>query len=213
MPPPPQPMNLSSAPGQAALVSYLQLSHRYMLNESGTATYTLQFDSVPNAATTMFNGSGPAYSVVETVVLTTAGQMVASGSTTVYYLLNPYMPLGQVSSTGTPYGVVISSTPVPTTINVGDSGTVDALLEYHDSNRATVDANVTVNYAVTANDSTTLLFCLNTTISGVTAQGAMDGLADGTESDCFTVDASGSASLDSITLTINGMAIKFVPVP
>jgi hypothetical protein len=47
------------------------------------------------------------------------------------------------------------------------------------------------------------------TITGVTAQGSDDGVANGTESDCYTVNASGTADLASIALTVNGVALNF----
>lgn len=61
-----------------------------------------------------------------------------------------------------------------------------------------------------ANDASTLLFCLDATTSDVTAQGATDGLADGSESTCYTVDAAGDVTLTSISLTVSGMALTFV---
>jgi hypothetical protein len=207
---PPPPMDLSSAPGETALVSYLQTSHQYMLNEQPSGMYTLQFSSVPNAGTTMFNGMGPAYSVVETVTVDSNGMPVGGGTTTLYFLANPYVPLGAASTAGTPYGVVSATTPVPAMLNVGASGPVDTETLYHDASMTTMDATVTVTYTVTANDSTTLLFCLDSSTSDVTAQGMADGLQAASESDCYTVDAAGNAALDSITVTVNGMPLKFV---
>ena len=72
-----------------------------------------------------------------------------------------------------------------------------------------VTAEETSKYSVIANDSTSLLLCLHSTISGVTAQGTTDGLANGTETDCYAVDASGHAELASIALTIDGTALTF----
>jgi hypothetical protein len=77
-----------------------------------------------------------------------------------YLQASPYMPLGKASSTGTPFAVVTSSTPFPTTLNVGSSGPLDDLAYYLDSTMATVDA-----------------------------QGTTDGLAVDMETDCYSVDA------------------------
>ncbi len=113
---------LSSAPGEAALVNYLQAAHQYTLNatDSSGNSYTIQFNSQPNAATTTFNGEAPAYSTVDTFTLEQNGVLIATRISTSYYLLNPYVPLGKTFSTGTPYGLVTSSTPFPTTLNVGN---------------------------------------------------------------------------------------------
>jgi hypothetical protein len=114
------------------------------------------------------------------------------------------------TSTGaTPEGFVSSSFRLPATINVGDSGTIDTLTYYHDGTMSTVDADETTTYSVMGNDSTSLLLCLTSTISGVTAQGTADGLTNGTESDCYSVNASGTADLFSIALTIDGAELNF----
>src|SRR5438105_14170176 len=54
-----------------------------------------------------------------------------------------------------------------------------------------------------------VLTCFNTVISSVTAQGTADGLAAGTETDCYTVNAAGTAALFSITVTASGITLKF----
>jgi hypothetical protein len=72
-----------------------------------------------------------------------------------------------------------------------------------------MDASESTTYSVMANNSTTLIVCLDSQISGVTAQGTMDGLADGSESDCFTEDAMGNVALLSITLNVAGTTLTF----
>jgi hypothetical protein len=208
----PPPANLSSAPGESALVNYLQGVHQYTLSatDSSGTNYTVQLSSQPNAGTTMFNGAAPAYSTVDTLTLNKNGVLAATSISTGYYLLNPYVPLGTTFSTGTPYALVTSSTPFPTSLNVGDTGPVDDLTYYHDSSMAIIDANETGTYSVEANNSTTLLMCLNFVVSNVTAQDMADGLADNTETDCYGVDASGNTALVSIALTVNGETLKFM---
>jgi hypothetical protein len=204
-------MNLSSAPGETALVAYQQASHQNTLNASSSGnSFSLQVSSVPNSGTTTFNGSSPAYSTTDTVTLSENGTLIATNISTSYFLLNPFVPLGKVSSTGTPYAVVASSSPLPTTLTVGGSGAVDTLTYYHDSTKSTIDADETVTYSVMANNSTTLIVCLNSTISGVTTQGMADGLANDSESDCYTVDAAGNVALTSITVMVNGTTLTFM---
>jgi hypothetical protein len=205
------PSDLSSAPGEAALVGYLQSSHQATLSATDTSgnSFSLQVDSVPNAGTSSFNGSAPAYSTVETITLQKNGQRAASSVSTDYYFLNPYVPLGRTYSTGTPFAVVTSSTPLPATLNVGSSGSVANATYYHDSMMTIRDADEVSSYSVAANSPISLLMCLDFALSNVTTQGQADGLAAATETDCYRVDAAGSATLASIALTVNGVALNF----
>jgi hypothetical protein len=202
--------NLSSAPGEMAMATYRQGAHKYAFKASNAGnSYILQVSSVPNAGTTKFNGAAPAYSSVDTVTLDENGVRLANNVSTDYFLLNPYVPLGRVFSTGSPYGVVISSVPLPTTFDVGSSGSMDSMTYYHDSTMSTRDADEAVTYSVKANNSTTLLMCLDSTITNVTVQGTADDLVDDGESDCYRVDDTGSALLVSVTLTVNGATLTF----
>ena len=213
MTPMPMPMNMQAAPGEEALVGYLRTPHQQMLSaESSGRSYSLDVNSAPSSGTTKFNGSAPAYSTANnlTVTQSQAAAPLASRVTTAYYLMNPYVPLGSASSSGSPYAVVTNHLPFPTVLKVGTSGMVDNLTYYHDSTMSTMDANETVEYAIRANDSATLFLCLSDTVSNVTAHGTADGLANGAETDCYTVDAKGHAALSSITLTVNGTTLRFM---
>ena len=202
--------NIASAPGETAMATYRQGAHKYTFEASNAGnSYILQVSSVPNAGTTKFNGAAPAYSSVDTVTLEENGQVIANTVSTDYFLLNPYVPLGRVSGTGSPYGVVSSSSPLPSTLDVGSSGSVDSLTYYHDSTRSTVDGDESVEYSVKSNNATTLLLCLDSSVTNVTAQGTVDDLIDDTESDCYTVDAAGNAALVSSTLTVNNVTLTF----
>ncbi len=202
--------NLSSAPGETAMATYRQGAHKYTLKASNAGnSYTLQMSSVPNAGTSKVNGAAPAYSSVDTATLAENGAVIANTVSTDYFLLNPYVPLGRVSSTGSPYGVVTGSVPFPATFNVGSSGSIDSMTYYHDSTMRTLDADEAVTYSVEARDATTLLMCLESTVTNVTAQGTADDLVEDGESDCYREDAAGNASLISVTLTVNGATLTF----
>ena len=201
--------NLMSAPGEATINAYFQASHSATLNaSSGANNFQLQISRVPGATTT-FEGTANAHTLVTTLNLLNNGVLVVNAITTGYFLVNPYVPLGSTSSTGTPYGVVTSSYPLPANFTVGGSGPVLNLTSYHDSTKAIVDISETGTYSITANNYTTLFACLDATLSNVTAQGTADGLVNATESDCYTVDAAGNAALVSITLSVNGTVLKF----
>jgi hypothetical protein len=192
------------------MATYLQASHKYTLKAgNGGNSYTLQVSTVPNPGTTKFNGSAPAYSSVDTVTLEENGASLANHTSTDYFLLNPYVPLGRVSSSGSPYGVVTSSTPLPTTFDVGSSGSLDSMTYYHDSSMSVTDADEAATYSVKANNTTTLLMCLDSTISNLTAQGTADDLVDDGETDCYAVDDAGNATLVSVVLTVNGTTLTF----
>jgi hypothetical protein len=213
MTPMPMPMNMMAAPGEAALVGYLRTPHQRTLNaESSGRLYSLDVNSAPNPGTTKFNGSAPAYSTVNNLTVTQAhaAAPLASRVTTAYYLMNPYVPLGSASSSGSPYAMVTNYLPFPTILKVGMSGAVDNLTYYHDSTMSTMDANETVEYSIRANDSATLFLCLSDTVSNVTAHGTADGLSNGAETDCYTVDSNGHAALSSITLGVNGTTLRFM---
>lgn len=205
-------MNLSSAPGEAALAAYVQANHSATLHatDSSGNSWTLQYSSTANAGSFTFNGTSNAHTTVDTITLLKNGAQFGSNTSNSYFLLNPYVPLGKVSMSGTPYAVVTSSFPLPATVTVGNSGAFDNLTYYHDSTKAVVDADETATYSVAANNATTLLMCFNSVIANVTQQGMTDGMAAGTETDCYTVDASGNATIFSITVTAAGVTIKFM---
>jgi hypothetical protein len=206
------PMNMSSAPGEAALVGYLQTPHQYTLRAQGLGrSFSLDVNSAPNPGATTFNGSAPAYGTGGKVTVTESQDPapLASSAATAYYLLNPYVPLGDVSSSGSPYAVVATFVPFPATITVGMAGKVDDLTYYHDSKMTAIDAEETVDYTISAKDSASLLLCLNSTFSNVTAQGTADGIANGTQTDCYSVDAAGHAALYSSTRMVNGAMLSF----
>lgn len=201
------------APGEAALVGYLQTPHQQMLSAKTSGhLYSLDVSSAPDPGTTKFNGSAPSYSTVKSLTVTEANATapLASSVTTAYYLMNPYVPLGSASNTGSPYAVVTNYLPFPTMLRVGMSGTVDSLTYYHDSTMSTIDADKAVEYSVMVNNSATLLLCLSDTVSNVTAQGTLDRIASGAETDCYTVNSAGYAALSSITLTVNGTTLTFM---
>jgi len=202
--------NLDSAPGESALSAFMQSSHQYTLQGSyGGSSYTLQLTNTPNAGTTTFNGFAPAYSTVQTVTISQGGTMLASDSSTIYFSIGPFQPLGSIGSGGVPYAVVASPNSLPATIRVGDSGTFASWVYYHDATQAVIDADETETYVVSANNASTLKVCLTSVISNVMYQGEQDGMAAGTETDCYAVNAAGSATLLSVAVSVNGATLTF----
>jgi len=201
---------LSSAPGDAALAAFLQANQHVVLSATYSgSSYTLQIDQLASAGTTTFNGVGPAYSDMATVTLTKNGVLAASTMDTSYYLFNPVMPLGKVDSSGSPYAIVTSSTPTPMTLMVGTSGSFDNVTYYHDSTKTVIDASETSTYTVTSRDTASLQYCVQSVISGTTTQGTTDGMADGTETDCYAITAAGVATVVSVSVTAGGVTLMF----
>ncbi len=204
-------MDLSSAPGQPALDAHLQGNYQTSLSatDAQANSYSLQINEVANPGTTTFNGQSPAYSRTRTVTLDKNAVLVATSVETGYYLLNPYTPLGTVFNAGTPYSIPTAFTALPATITVGSSGPFIDEIIYHDSTMAVVDADVTETYSVQSLSPTALLLCLNSVTSNVTAQGTTDGLANDTETDCYSDSAAGTVDLYSITVSVNGVTLTF----
>jgi hypothetical protein len=204
--------NLVSAPGDSALAMYLQRQNETWLNATDSgSTYSLVVLDKPNSGTTSFDGSGPAYSTDVTVTVAKTGDMyVANLVSTNYFLLDPYVPLGKsYGNAGTPYAIVNSPSPLPATLTVGASGPLATAFIYHDATKATLDGDLTTTYSVKANNASTVLFCINSVVSGVTSQGTADGLSDGTETDCYSVSATGTVNLVAVTMTVNGVTLNF----
>lgn len=204
------PADLASAPVASAINAYSQSNHSASLSgttSSGTAL-TLDYSYTPNSGTVTFNGVA-ADSAVTTLTVLSGSSVVATATQTSYFTLNPYVPIGAVSSTGTPYYVVTASTALPSTVSVGQSGTLDTVSIYHDSTMTILDGNETQTWTASANDATTLLLCIDSAISGITSEGAADGLESASGSVCYTIDASGNATLVSATVTASGQSIAF----
>jgi hypothetical protein len=209
---PPPPMYLASAPGDSAFSAYLQASHQYSLSavDNSGDTLTVDISSVPNPGTTSFNGFVGVDSSLDTATLKKNGVLVTTSVSTSYYTLNPYASLGNVSQTGSPYEVLVIHSPIPATVSAGDINTgLDSGTAYHDSTKTLVDGNIGDSYYTGVNNATSLLFCINSQTTNVSAQGLSDGLADATETDCYSDDSSGNINLVSIALVVNGQTLTF----
>lgn len=204
----PAPANLMSAPGAAAINSYFQASHSSTLKASaGGNSLSLQVTYTPNSGTTMFEGQ-TVDSASNLINLYQNGSLVGSNNgQTDYFKVSPYADVGSIAANGTQYAVVTSFTTMPATINVGQSGSVESETIYHDSTKAATDATATTTYSVNADTPSTLQYCA--TIVLTANSGNPDGLVSGTEVDCYRVDASGNATLYSVTISVNGANVTF----
>lgn len=193
----PMPMNPMSVPGEAAVGAFLQGRHVSLLHSADGALAAVII--APLARHDTFNGVGPAYAATRTLKVRGADQQVTATATTRYFLASPFMPLGKVGAGGRPFGVVTVSFGLPTTLRAGDSGPLDHLTYFHDASGRVAEASETTSYTVEARDAQSLRLCLHSTVSEVTPDGASDGLAAGTESECYAVNPDGAAALESFS--------------
>jgi hypothetical protein len=194
---PMNPMGPMSVPGEAAVGAFLQTRHESLLHGADGAAAVVV--SAPLAKRGSFNGVGPAYAATRTLRVRGPDQQLVTSATTRYFLANPYMPLGKAGADGKPFGAVTVSFGFPTTLRAGDSGPVDRLTYFHDAGMQVAEATEMTTYTVEARDAGSLRLCLRSTVSEVTPQGANDGLAPGTESECYAVTPDGTALLESVS--------------
>jgi hypothetical protein len=191
-------MNLQSAPAPSQPINVT--SKTLMATDSSGNSWTATFSSVPGGMA-MFNGQTANTSVVALTV-SKSGVVVVTETSTEYYLSNPYSPLG-ISGTvnGVPFiFLIMSYTPFPTTLTVGGSGPVSSG-SYYTYLGGPVIGSLTLTYTVTE-DSPTALF-LN-----IDAAGSLNGVQE-SETDTYSVDTSGAATLVKVQLTVNGTTLTF----
>jgi hypothetical protein len=164
-------------------------------------SYTAIYSQTPNNGTTMFDGQA-AHSSTISLTITENGSTIGTEVSTAYYLESPYVPLGLSGTvSGTAYTFLFTSTdPLPSTLTVGSSGPLGSGT-YYVSGTNTAIGSLTETYSVAANGPSSLL--LITHASGTVNGSSVD------ESFTYVVDSSGSLSLDSMALTVNGTALLF----
>jgi hypothetical protein len=203
----------ATIPLASAVAAYFQGGHQYKLAaQSATAPgdrYTLQVDVVPKLSPGTFRDQTPAYSSVQTVTIEKNAAPPSKSVTTVYYLANPFIIIGKTYGEGTPYAVTRNSFELPAAAARDGSGRLYEMTFYHDADMAAVDGFLTGTYAVRAAEGGPGSFCLNDSITKVTAQGTTDGLAVSAETACYRLDNAGRAALVSVDVTINGENLSF----
>jgi hypothetical protein len=74
---------------------------------------------------------------------------------------------------------------------------------------AVLDAYEVSTYTVMSLDSMSLLYCIQAVISGTTIQGGADGMADGSETDCYAVTSGGMATAVSVSISAGAVTLMF----
>lgn len=168
--------------------------------DSSGNTYSVTYSETPGGMA-MFNGQNANTSTI-TLSISRNGVLVATESSTAYYLTNPFSPLGVSGNTaGTSWTAVITSyTPLPTTLMAGTSGPFSAATYYDGMNH--VIGSLTQTYSVREDSPTALFLDINGT-------GSLNGVQE-TETLTFAVAANGTiAALTQAQITVNGTTLIF----
>lgn len=190
-------------PAAAAAPTFPFASAYKTLVAAGSATknYTATGACSGSAAVTESPSSGGA--VFETASAITATQtfVLATNCTTApftqttvsYYDIN-YTPLG--NETLGAY-TVYSSFTVPTTVKVGDTGTLGSGVSYKDNTKSITAGNTVITYTVEADTSTTAVIKISATLS------TTSGYLISTEHDRYRIGATGPLIPVSIDMENN----------
>ena len=196
----PPPQNLQSEPAPAHPFTIYSTS---LSASSGGNSYAGTYSETPNQGTTMFDGKVANSSTIS-LTITEKGSPIVTEVDTVYYLENPYQPLGlTLSSNGVQYNFLYnSSDPLPSTLTVGGSGPLGSGT-YFVVNSNDAIGSLAETYAVASSPlggSSILLTTYATgTVNGQSISEAIGYVINGGE-------AMGVASVD---IQLNGTTVHF----
>ncbi len=184
------------------------------VNVTGTATVNglavpvtgnLQINQSPAITNATFNGQ-PADEIATSIsgLITADGQSISVSTTTDNFYSTSGQPLGAESNSG--FCVTDSYTALPTTINIGQTGTVATFTCYSDSTMSTLLGTSTTTYAITAGASTGTAN-LELIATGSNSQGQQ---VTNSQTN-FQMDTSGNLTFSSIivTATIDGVSVTY----
>jgi hypothetical protein len=172
-----------------------------MTTISSGNSYTAIYSETPNNGATMFDGQ-VAHSSTIALTITEKGAPIVTEIDTVYYLENPYQPLGlTLSYNGKQFDFLYNSiNPLPSTLTVGDSGPVGSGT-YYLVNTIESIGSLTETYSVTSNDTSTVQLTTYAT-------GAVNGQSI-SETIYYAVDASGAPQLEWFEILVKGTTLNF----
>lgn len=167
---------------------------------SGGNSYAGTYSETPNQGTTMFDGQEANSSAI-LLVITENGAPIVTETETVYYLENPYQPLGlTLSYNGGQFDFLYNSTnPLPSTLAVGDSGPLGSGT-YYAANTHNAVGSLTETYTVTSNSNWLLL---NTQATGtVNGQSISQTIS-------YVVNGGEATGVASVEVLVNGTTLQF----
>jgi hypothetical protein len=196
----PQPQILQSAP---APHEPFEVPSTTLGASSGGQSYTAIYSETPNNGTTMFDGQ-QAYSSTISLTINENGAPIATEIDTVYYLENPYRPLGMaISANGAQLDFLYNSIdPLPSTLTAGNSGPLGSGT-YYVVNTTDSIGSLIETYSVAAWDgSSTLLF--ETDATGMVNGQVVD------KTITYVLPPDGAMILSSIEVIVNGTQVTLV---
>ncbi len=171
--------------------------------------YTLEVAFAPNTAATEFREQSPVYRSARTVTLSHNGIAGQPLLTTEYFLVNPYVPVGRVVGTGSPYAVIVHAYELPKSVNGPASGNLYDMTWYHDNDMSVVDGYIIGTYQVALAEGNAVEVCVTETVARVTATGAKDGLGNSSQTSCHRIDTAGKVTLVSVAMPVGDEILTF----
>jgi hypothetical protein len=170
---------------------------------SGGNSYAGTYSETPNNGTTLFDGQ-EAYSSTISLTITENGSPIVTEIDTVYYLENPYQPLGlTLSYNGAQFGFLYNSTdPLPSTLTVGASGPLGSGTYYGASTNDAI-GSLTKTYAVQSSGLGGSSILLTTY-----ATGTVNGRSIG-ETISYVVNGGAALGVASVEILVKGTALNF----
>lgn len=167
---------------------------------SGGNSYAGTYSETPNMGTTMFDGQEANSSTIS-LTITENGSAFVTEIESVFYLENPYQPLGvALTYNGGQFDFLYNSTnPLPSTLTVGDSGPLGSGT-YYVVNTNNAMGSLTEAYSVTSSGGWILL---NTTATGtVNGQSISQTIS-------YVVNPGFAAGVASVEILVDGTTLHF----
>jgi|GEM_PF-875421 len=121
---------------------------------SGSATQT----SSPAVAATFEGHNGLANTITVTGTITIENNVLPLTGHFTNYSTSNYLPLGNIDNDDGTYTVVTSSSPLPTSGQVGDTGTLSHSTSYQDQTKTVILNTAVTTYAIEPNDANSAIF-------------------------------------------------------
>jgi hypothetical protein len=191
----PPPQNLESAPAPA---EPFNIPSATLTASSGGNSYTAIYSETPNNGTTMFDGQEANSSTIS-LTITDNGSPIVTEIDTVYYLENPYQPLGlTLSYNGGQFDFLYNSiNPLPSTLTVGDSGPLGSGT-YYVVNTNDGIGSLTETYSVTS----------TSTLLNTYATGTVNGQSI-SETISYVVNGGEAMGVASVEILVKGTTLNF----
>ena len=192
----PTPLNPESVPAPAEPFTIFSTA---LTANSGGNSYAGTYSETPNNGTTMFDGHEANSSTIS-LTITENGSPIVTEVETVYYLENPYQPLGlTLSYNGGQFDFLYNSTtPLPSTLTVGDSGSLGSGT-YYAVNTHDAIGSLTETYSVTSS---------NWLLLNVHSTGTVNGQPI-SQTISYVINGGEAMGVASVEILVNGTTLNF----